>query len=180
MRLDHLALRVKNRHESAKFFQTYPFNYKIQTEFEIPELNTKCLVLTPPEKTSKDQPFFYPLFQSHPYFYDDEYHLAPEIFISSSEDENSPVGQWVKERVNIGGIHHIAYTCDSVKTRMKYLKTHYNWKFTTEEPIVDEDIIQVFTKPIEVLGGLIIELISRPSSRGFSKKNVRDLMQSTA
>src|SRR5579871_4130374 len=109
MRLDHMAYRVRDRYQSAKFFTSYPFEYRIQTEFEIPELNTRCLVLVPPEKADLQLPFF-----SNYDFPSDEgvstthYHLAPEIFISSSPDKDSPVGQWVEAR-NGGGIHHIAY-----------------------------------------------------------------------
>lgn len=184
MRLDHQAFRVKDRFETATFFTKEPFNYRIQTEFEIKELCTFCLVLNPPEKTRLDLPFFSGTFL-HSALGDDVkepvgeiYHMAPDIFISSSPDENSPVGQWVKERNNRGGVHHLAFNCDNVFEMMEKLKKD-GWEFTTDKPIVDDDLVQVFSKPIPVLGDLIIEFISRPSERGFSLKSVRDLMTST-
>lgn len=178
MRLDHIAFRVVDRFKAAEFFTKAPFNYTIQTEFEIPELCTKCLALVPSEKTRPDAPF-------HRYLWDSleesgitAYHMAPEIFISSSEDPKSPVGQWVAARSGIGGVHHLAYNVDHVAEKMAELQSQ-GWQFTTEAPIVDGDLTQCFTKPVDVIGGVIIELINRPTTRGFSVKNVKDLMKST-
>lgn len=178
MRLDHIAFRTENRHITAQFFLNEPFNYKIQTEFDIPDLNTKCLVLTPPEKLNIGLPFFTQFDFISDLAEHTKYHLAPEIFISSSFDVNSPVGSWVNTRNGKGGVHHLAYNVNDVLGKMDQLKK-LGWEFTTDEPISDDDLIQCFTKPIDVLGGLIIEFINRPSSRGFSLKNVSDLMKST-
>lgn len=177
MRLDHLALRVINRFKAAEFFTREPFNYKIQTEFEIPELCTKCLALTPPEKLDANVRFFQPYISGGVDPKVASYHLAPEIFISSSDDPQSPVGQWVAAR-NGGGVHHLAYNVKDVAIKMAELRS-LGWQFTTDNPIQDDDLIQCFTKPVEVIGGVIIELINRPTTRGFSLKNVKDLMTST-
>lgn len=182
MRLDHIAFRVPDRFKAAEFWLSEPFNYKIQAEFEIPELCTRCLALTPPEKelsaaTKDPLPFIGSVAWGYAFAESYDYHLAPEIFISSSEDPNSPVGNWVKAKGG-GGVHHMAYNVSDVKGMMEKLRAT-GWQFTTEVPIVDEDLTQCFTKPLTHLGGLIIEFINRPASRGFSTKNVRDLMRST-
>lgn len=178
-------MRVVDRFKAAEFFTKAPFNYKIQAEFEIPELCTKCLALTPPEKRGNEVFAENALKFTIPFLYMDchppltNYHLAPEIFISSSDDPNSPVGEWVASRAGIGGLHHIAYNVDNVEEMMKKLKLEQGWEFTTDKPLVDDILVQCFTKPINSIGGITIELISRPSSRGFSTRNVRDLMTST-
>jgi 4-hydroxyphenylpyruvate dioxygenase-like putative hemolysin len=104
------------------------------------------------------------------------YHLAPELFFVSSDEPTSPVYEWVKARQG-GGLHHVAYNVDDVAEAMEHFRG-LGWEFTTAEPIVDDDLTQCFTQPLEVLGGVIIELIARPPSRGFSRKNVRELMKS--
>ena len=178
MRLDHIAFRTENRHVTAQFFLNEPFNYRIQTEFDIPDLNTKCLVLIPPEKSNINLPFFTQFDFISDLAERTQYHLAPEIFISSSFDINSPVGAWVNARNGKGGVHHLAYNVSNVLDKMNQLK-ELGWEFTTDGPISDGDLIQCFTKPVDALGGLIIEFIDRPYSRGFSLKNVSDLMRST-
>ena len=42
----------------------------------------------------------------------------------------------------------------------------------------DDDMRQIFTKPIDYLGGVIIELIER-GDKGFCQNNVKNLMEST-
>ena len=42
----------------------------------------------------------------------------------------------------------------------------------------DDDLRQIFTKPLDYMGGIIIELIER-GSKGFCQNSVRDLMNST-
>ena len=59
MRLDHIAYRVKNRNETAKFFKE-SFGYTLQEEFEIKfddGSTAKCIALEPPEKLDHRMPF---------------------------------------------------------------------------------------------------------------------------
>ena len=105
-----------------------------------------------------------------------QYHASPEIFVSEGSPD-SVVGKWVEARDGIGGIHHLAYEVDSVKTQMeKWLRLGYA-EFTTEEPMSCPGLVQCFTKPSE-LTGVIYEFIER-SGKGFCKENVLDLMTST-
>jgi len=83
MRLDHIAYRVRNKEETAKFFIDF-MGYKkpenLQEGFDIQfEDGTwaKCLVLEPSEKTPHST--MWTIEALHPGV---EYHLAPEIFIS--------------------------------------------------------------------------------------------------
>jgi 4-hydroxyphenylpyruvate dioxygenase-like putative hemolysin len=50
-------------------------------------------------------------------------------------------------------------------------------EFSTEEPLTCEGLIQVFTKPSDLVG-VIFEFIEREAF-GFCKDNVRALMEST-
>ena len=81
----------------------------------------------------------------------------PELFVSDGT-EDSIVGEWVKNHRNgQGGIPHLAYkVIDCPEDKMK----------------------QIFTKPLNVLGGIIIELIER-EDKGFCQNSVKDLMNST-
>ena len=124
MRLDHIAYRVKNRHETARFIKQM-FGYVVGTEFDIEfddGSTAECIVMTPPERDrkrpkrlSKTRPVRLPtelpwtLFSNH---HDADYHLVPEIFISDGS-EGSIVGDWVKAR-NGGGIHHMAYSVKNI------------------------------------------------------------------
>jgi len=105
-----------------------------------------------------------------------EYHLAPEIFVSDGTPD-SIVGKWVADRDGVGGIHHIAYMVESVKETMAEWKEKGYAEFTTEEPMKCPGLTQVFTKPSE-LTGVIYEFIER-EAQGFCKENVKDLMKST-
>ena len=53
-------------------------------------------------------------------------------------------------------------------------------EFLTENIIdcPEDDMRQIFTKPIDYLGGIIIELIDR-GDKGFCQNNVKNLMNST-
>ena len=53
-------------------------------------------------------------------------------------------------------------------------------KFLSEEIIncPEDDIRQIFTEPLQVSGGVIIELIER-GAKGFCTKSVKTLMEST-
>jgi len=173
MRIDHIAYRVKNRHETVEFFQE-ALNYKIADDFEInfdDGSSAKCFVLEPPEKIAH-----MPFRHVHAYVWD--LHLAPEVFVSDGTPD-SIVGKWVAERNDIGGIHHIAYQVESVEDTMKEWREKGYAEFTTDSPLTCPGLTQCFTKPSE-LTGVIYEFIERDrDSQGFCKNNVKDLMEST-
>ena len=165
---------MKDRHKAAKFYQD-ALGYKIATEFLIDfggeDGTAECLVLIPPErKTEEKKPWICNVDEQ-------EYHIAPEIFISDGS-ENSIVGKWVKARGGIGGLHHFAYAVESVENTMKeWIDCGYA-EFSSDAPFHCEGLTQCFTKPSE-LTGVIIELIQR-EEQGFCQKNVLNLMKSTA
>lgn len=179
MRLDHIAYRVKDRHKAAKFFidclgyrlaEDLPEGFKL--EFE-DGTTASCLVLVPSEKVSKNLPwnFNIPCDEKS-----QTYHVAPEIFISDGE-EGSIVGDWVKNRNGIGGVHHMAYQVDDVaETMSEWTKKGYA-EFLSEKPLTCPGLEQVFTKPSEITG-IIYELIKR-DAHGFCVDNVKDLMTSS-
>lgn len=183
MRLDHIAYRVKDRHKTVDFFLK-AFGYKVQTEFDLKfddGTNVKCFALEPPEKVLQLE---YPwVHWMPPHLMADgsvreaqEYHLAPEIFVSDGDPE-SIVGQWVAKRDGVGGIHHLAYQVPSVQDQMDIWREKGYAEFTTENPLTCPGLTQVFTKP-SVLTGVIYEFIER-GAHGFCKDNVRNLMLST-
>ena len=188
MRLDHIAYRVKSRDKAVDFFMK-AFGYKFQAEFEIffnDEKTDKalCIALEPPEKTLSIAEFashtIYTEFPEEPTV---EMHLAPEIFVSEGT-EGSIVGNWVKARGNIGGIHHLAYMVNSVEKKKKEWLEKGWGDFSSEKAFKCEDLTQIFSKPHE-LTGVIYEFIERHvhsdgHSRGFCKDNVKQLMMSTA
>jgi len=183
MRLDHIAYRVANRYKSAGFF-TEAFGYTLGTEFQIEfddGSKADCLALVPPEIRHPDTMLWtYHALQSAPYgTIKPEYHAPPEIFISDGS-EGSIVGDWVAERGNVGGIHHMAYQVEDVEAVMNEWKEKGYAEFYTEKPITckDPDLTQVFTKPSE-LTGIIYEFINRQGA-GFCKDSVKKLMESTA
>jgi len=189
MRLDHIAYRVSSRNETAQFIKQ-TFGYVIGTEFDIKfddGSTAECIVMTPPERDrkhpkrlSKTRPVRLPtelpwtLFSNH---HDADYHLAPEIFISDGS-EGSIVGDWVKAR-NGGGIHHMAYSVKNINKIVKERK-ELDVEFLTEEVIdcPEDDLKQIFTKPLNVMGGIIVELIER-GHKGFCQNSVKHLMEST-
>ena len=180
MRLDHISYRVKDRKKTADFF-ALTLGYTIGTEFQIEfndESTTECLALTPPEDRAES-----PKLWKLPYrglgddkFAKREYHAPPEIFVSDGP-EGSIVGDWVKERGGIGGIHHIAYEVEDVEKTMEKWKQEGYAEFYSEKPMSCPGLVQVFTKPSE-LTGVIYELINREGD-GFCKENVKALMEST-
>jgi len=106
-----------------------------------------------------------------------QFHMAPEIFVSDGTP-GSIVGDWVADRGG-GGIHHMAYQVDNLDDIVE------DWKdkgtlFLTEDVIEcpEDDLRQIFTKPMSWIGGVIIELIER-GDKGFCKNSVKDLMKST-
>ena len=187
MRLDHIAYRVKDRYKTSKFFND-TLGYTIGTEFQIEfDDNSKadCLALIPSEQRHTDtknwsvkNTFDTVLAgQGDPiYNVTCEFHAPCEIFVSDGPP-GSIVGDWVSARNGVGGIHHIAYQCDSVDATMKEWREKGYAEFLSEEPMTCPGLVQVFTKPSE-LTGIIYELISREGD-GFCEDNVKDLMNST-
>ena len=187
MRLDHIAYRVRNRHKTAKFFESC-FGYVIGTEFQIvfdDENKADCLALVPPEARHPETNMWeYHVLMGLNFAGPGdsvdtikcEYHAPPEIFVSDGL-EGSIVGDWVKERGGVGGIHHVAYQVSNVKEEMKCWKDKGYAEFLSEEPMECPGLKQVFTKPSE-LTGVIYELIER-NGDGFCEANVKRLMEST-
>jgi 4-hydroxyphenylpyruvate dioxygenase-like putative hemolysin len=180
-RLDHLAFRVPDRHATVNFFQE-AFGYKIQEPFKIEfddGSTADCFALEPSEKTSPNLPWAVCPFvhDPDPAVWKSVYHMAPEIFVSDGPP-GSIVGEWVSKRGGVGGIHHMAWQVDNVEETMKLWKEKGWAEFTSDKPMVCEGVIQVFTKPLSVCGGVIHEFIKR-DKQGFCKANVRALMAST-
>ena len=156
MILDHIAYRVTNRKKAAGFLAK-TLKYTTNTEFEIVFDNkstAECLVLEP--NSSKN----------------------PEIFISDGTYD-SVVGEWVQAHNGNGGIHHIAYRVNDIYAIVQEWKEN-GVQFLTEDVIdcPEDNMKQIFSKPLDVLGGLIIELIER-QDKGFCQNSVKDLMNST-
>lgn len=180
MRLDHIAYRVQDRKKTAEFLRA-TLGYRIDPE--LPEgfritfddgTTADCLVLLPPEKLSEE--LIWKLAQTD-FLGGQEYHLAPEIFVSDGVP-GSIVGDWVKKmNGGLGGIHHLAYQVESVEETMKEMKAKGLAEFTTEKPIVCEGLTQVFTRP-SPFTGIIYEFISR-GKQGFCQSSVKHLMTST-
>jgi len=105
-----------------------------------------------------------------------EYHMAPEIFVSSGSP-GSIVDQWVQNKGGIGGIHHIAYQVSSVQAIMDKWKDSGFMEFASDKPLTCPGLTQVFTKPL-ALTGVIYEFIER-EAQGFCAENVKNLMNST-
>ena len=178
MRLDHVAYRTFDRNKTVQFFMD-AFGYKFQSEFDIFFNDEKtdmarCIALEPPEKTVKDMPFV--IEAGGDMYHNQVYHMAPEIFVSEGT-ENSIVGNWVKARGGIGGIHHLAYEVPDVEAKRKEWIEKGWGDFTSPEPFKCEGLTQIFTKP-HFLTGIIFEFIERKGF-GFCKDNVKSLMKST-
>ena len=181
MRLDHIAYRVKDRHETSNLVAEI-FGYTVDEEFSVDfddGSTARCCAMVPPEKqgtppwTVKGAS----VLQSKE-FLSSIFHMAPEIFISDG-DSGSIVGNWVKDRGGVGGIHHIAYQVDDIDATFNHLKDT-GVEFLSEDIIKcpSDDLKQIFTKPLDLMGGVIIELIER-GNKGFCKDSVKDLMEST-
>ena len=156
MILDHIAYRVTNRKKAADFLEK-TLKYTTNTEFEIVFDNkstAECRVLEPSSSPN------------------------PEIFISDGT-YNSVVGEWVQAHNGNGGIHHIAYRVNDIYAIVQEWKEN-GVQFLTEDVIdcPEDNMKQIFSKPLDILGGLIIELIER-QDKGFCQNSVKDLMNST-
>lgn len=185
MRLDHIAYRVADRNKTVQFFKE-AFGYTEQCVFDLKfddGSTCECTALEPPEKTLSgldlddvsaygDQ-WAVTLDCTEP---PQEYHLAPEIFVSEGQP-GSIVEKWVNDRNGIGGIHHLAYQVDDVKAKMKEWEEKGYAEFLSKEPLTCPGLTQVFTKPSE-LTGVIYEFITR-GEHGFCRENVKALMEST-
>ncbi len=103
--------------------------------------------------------------------------MPPEMFVSEGE-EHSIVADWVGERnKGLGGIHHIAYQVENIEEVVSRWREHV--EFSSD--IIDcpsDKLRQIFSKPIEALGGLIVELIER-GDKGFCRDSVKKLMEAT-
>lgn len=177
-RCDHIAYRTKSRWDTANFF-IKAFGYKLQKEFKI-EFDdgsyADCIALEPPEKTCEVYPWFVRHIERPASHLGQEYHLAPEIFISDGPPD-SIVGKWVDE--NGSGIHHIAYMVESVEKTMKEWKDNGFAEFSSDKPLKcpEDNLIQIFTKE-NPHTGIVYELIQR-GEHGFCTANVKNLMLST-
>jgi catechol 2,3-dioxygenase-like lactoylglutathione lyase family enzyme len=188
MRLDHIAYRVKDRLQTAKFFIN-ALGYHIQQEFTIDfgdGQTAQCIALEPPEKKAGTSVLW--TYGGVNYMPEEPaglvrevmqtYHLPPEIFISDGSP-GSIVGNWVAARGDVGGVHHMAYQVKSVEETMKEWLDKGYAEFTSDKPMECDGgkLKQVFTKP-SVLTGVIFEFIER-GERGFCNQNVKALMEST-
>jgi catechol 2,3-dioxygenase-like lactoylglutathione lyase family enzyme len=182
MRLDHIAYRVRDRYKTAKFFND-TLGYTIGTEFRVEfddESSADCLALTPPEaRHPQTSEWKHRVLMGVQYTQESihaEFHAPPEIFVSDGPP-GSIVGDWVTDRGNVGGVHHVAYQVDDVEAKMKEWTNNGYAEFLSDEPMTCPGLVQVFTKPSE-LTGVIYELISR-EGKGFCVDNVKNLMLST-
>jgi len=155
---DHLAFRVKDRHQAAEFF-VHALHYSIVEEFDLPfpdGSKARSLALSPPKNV-----------------------IAPEIFISDGEP-GSIVGDWVEK--NGPGLHHVAIATDHVEDQMEAWMELELAEFTSN-PLTcpDQSMTQVFTKPMSETLGVVFELIHRrdKESKGFCAANVIKLMESS-
>jgi len=73
----------------------------------------------------------------------------------------------------------MAYRVNNIDQIVDEWKT-LDVEFLTDDVIdcPDDKLRQIFTKPLDYLGGIIIELIER-GSKGFCEKSVKGLMNST-
>ena len=182
MRLDHLAYRVQDRFKAANAIKAM-LGYSVAIEFDIKfddGSTAECIVMTPPEKNNQIGKIIAIPWATRSAGVGKpiEHHLAPEIFISDGS-EGSIVGEWVRSRDGVGGIHHAAYQVDNIDGVVE------EWRSASIEFLSDsiidcpeDDLRQIFTKPIEAMGGMIFELIER-GAKGFCQNSVKDLMNST-
>lgn len=100
-----------------------------------------------------------------------------QIFLSEGVGEGGVVKEWVKKHGN--ALHHIAYAVDDLPTAVEEVRK-MGVEFLSEKQIENDDLIQIFSKPIPETG-VIHELIQRkhPGAKGFATENVKQLMDST-
>ena len=148
MKLDHVAYRVKDRHKTALLIEGM-LGYAFNTEFDV-EFDDGSVAKC--------------------------IVMIPPVNPIAMVREGH--GKWVKERGN-GGVHHMAYRVTEIQSIVNKWRD-LNIDFLTENVIdcPDDDLKQIFTKPLEEFGGVIIELIER-GAKGFCQNSVKDLMNST-
>ena len=156
MKLDHIAYRVPDKDRTGHFLESLT-GYSAGAEFQInfdDGSSADCKALLPSDESS------------------------PEVFVSEGTP-NSIVDEWVKERGDTGGIHHIAYSTDNIDKAVKEWKEK-GIEFLSDNIIdcPDDNLRQIFTKPQDLLGGIIVELIER-GDKGFCQNSVKHLMEST-
>ncbi len=175
-RIDHIAWRTLDRNKCVKFFVDV-MGYVEQETFDIFFNDEKtetaiCTVLQPGNRVSNTLPWTF-FGQSK-----QRYVLEPEIFVSEGSP-GSIVYNWASKRGG-AGIHHIALQVPENSTIEKEMQIwkEKGWveKFTTNDPIICEEMKQIFT-PLSACG-VVFELIERKDV-GFCRSSVRDLMLST-
>lgn len=177
--IDHIAIRSKNRHQTADFLKEFGWEYHTQFDLKFDDgSTTDCLVLKPSDKLYNSIPslikWFVPLSESLRDAVDIEisYQLPPEIFISDGATE-SIVGQWVAKHGTM--VHHLAFRVEP-KVIEWWLQTKPNMKFLSKEPIICEGLKQIFIQFPD--SPLVAELIER-TDEGFCRDSVKKLMEST-
>ena len=155
MKLDHIAFRVQDRHSTVSFLKS-TLGYEVDTEIGA---TADCFALIGP---------MIPEVMVRQW---------PEFFVSDGSPD-SIVGRWVEEN-NGGGVHHFAYKVKDIDS------VYQDWlskgvEFLSDEVIdcPEDDLRQIFTKPLPELGGAIVELIQR-GHKGFCQHSVKKLMEST-
>ena len=100
-----------------------------------------------------------------------------QIFLSEGIGEGGVVKEWVKKHGN--AIHHVAYAVDDLAGAVSDARSK-GVEFLSEKQIENDDLIQIFSKPIPETG-VVHELIQRkhPGAKGFATENVKQLMEST-
>jgi methylmalonyl-CoA/ethylmalonyl-CoA epimerase len=100
-----------------------------------------------------------------------------QIFLSEGIGEGGVVKEWVKKHGN--ALHHIAYAVEDLPAAVEEARQK-GVEFLSEKQIENDDLIQIFSKPIPETG-VIHELIQRkhPDAKGFATENVKQLMDST-
>ena len=78
-----------------------------------------------------------------------------------------------------GGVHHFAYKVTDIDKAYKEWKEN-GVEFLSDDIIdcPEDNLKQIFTKPLDELGGVIIELIQR-GHKGICQHSVKQLMEST-
>lgn len=173
VRLDHVAFRVVDK-DAALFLLKTLLGYEEAEPFEIVfEDGTKveCMALIPQERVGNIEIPFVAGYATA------KYHAPPEVFVSEGQG-NSIVDDWVAERnMGLGGVHHLAYQVDNIDEVVNQWKEHLEFSSDIID-CPDDNLRQIFTKPIKQLGGLIIELIER-GDKGFCGNSVKKLMEAT-
>ena len=100
-----------------------------------------------------------------------------QIFVSEGIGDGGVVKEWVKKHGN--NLHHVAYSVDDLRAVVEDARK-VGVEFTTQDPIENDDLAQMFTKPNPETG-VIHELIQRKheGAKGFATENVKKLMDST-